>query len=99
MRGSATGKPHTIWQYGCTAEVFHRWHRQFWLTGALANKPVGVFASTSSLHGGQETTLLTMMMPLLHHGMVIAYTLPEKSLSSTAAGGTPTEQRMWSPTI
>jgi len=61
-----------------------------WLSGALAGKPAGVFTSTSSLHGGQETTLLTMAMPLLHHGMIlvgIPYT--EKALSATTTGGTP----------
>lgn len=61
-----------------------------WLSGALSGKPAGVFTSTSSLHGGQETTLLTMAMPLLHHGMLIAgvpYTVAE--LSSTRSGGTP----------
>lgn len=61
-----------------------------WLSGALAGKPGAVFTSTGSLHGGQETTLLTMMMPLLHHGMLITglpYTEPE--LNRTRSGGTP----------
>jgi NAD(P)H dehydrogenase (quinone) len=61
-----------------------------WLSGALAGKPASVFTSTASLHGGQETTLMTMMMPLLHHGMVIVglpYTNPE--LTATRSGGTP----------
>jgi NAD(P)H dehydrogenase (quinone) len=61
-----------------------------WLSGTLAGKPAGVFTSTSSLHGGQETTLLTMAMPLMHHGMIlvgIPYT--EKALSATTTGGTP----------
>lgn len=61
-----------------------------WLSGALINKPAAVFTSTSSLHGGQESTLLSMMNPLLHHGMVICG-LPysEATLMSTATGGTP----------
>jgi len=61
-----------------------------WASGALAGKPAGVFTSTSSLHGGQETTLLSMMLPLLHHGMVIAG-LPysESELLTTTSGGTP----------
>jgi NAD(P)H dehydrogenase (quinone) len=61
-----------------------------WLSGALINKPACVFSSTSSLHGGQESTLLTMMLPLLHHGMVLAG-LPysETELLSTTTGGTP----------
>jgi NAD(P)H dehydrogenase (quinone) len=61
-----------------------------WLTGALAGKPAAVFTSTQSLHGGQESTLLSMMLPLLHHGMVlvgIPYT--EQGLSETRTGGTP----------
>ena len=61
-----------------------------WYNGTLAGKPGGVFTSTSSLHGGQESTLLSMMLPLLHHGMLITgvpYT--EKILSSTKTGGTP----------
>lgn len=61
-----------------------------WLSGALIDKPAAVFTSTSSLHGGQETTLLSMMMPLLHHGMVIAgIPYSEKELLSTTTGGTP----------
>jgi NAD(P)H dehydrogenase (quinone) len=61
-----------------------------WLGGTLAGKPAGVFTSTSTLHGGQETTLLTMAIPLLHHGMLIVglpYTEP--LLSTTTTGGSP----------
>ena len=61
-----------------------------WLQGVLVGKPFGTFASTGSLHGGQETTLLTMAIPLLHHGMLyvgVPYTEP--ALSSTRSGGTP----------
>ena len=61
-----------------------------WLSGTLSGKPAGVFTSTSSLHGGQESTLLSMMLPLLHHGMLVVglpYTQPE--LMSTQSGGTP----------
>jgi NAD(P)H dehydrogenase (quinone) len=60
------------------------------LGGTLAGKPAGVFTSTSTLHGGQETTLVSMAMPLLHHGMLIVglpYT--EDALSTTTSGGTP----------
>ena len=63
---------------------------ELWLKGALAGKPACVFTSTSSAHGGQETTLVSMMLPLLHHGMVIVglpYTEPELAL--TQSGGTP----------
>ncbi|MDW3094190.1 MAG: NAD(P)H:quinone oxidoreductase [Gammaproteobacteria bacterium] len=61
-----------------------------WLKGALENKPAAVFTSTSSMHGGQESTLLSMMLPLLHHGMVMAG-LPysEPDLAKTSTGGTP----------
>ena len=61
-----------------------------WLSGALTGKPAGVFTSTSSLHGGQESTLLSMMLPLLHHGMLICG-LPysEIDLMHTTTGGTP----------
>lgn len=61
-----------------------------WTRGTLAGKPAAVFTSTSSMHGGQEATLLTMMVPLLHHGMVlvgIPYTEPD--LNTTKGGGTP----------
>jgi NAD(P)H dehydrogenase (quinone) len=61
-----------------------------WLSGTLSGKPAGVFTSTSTLHGGQETTLLSMALPLLHHGMVIVglpYT--EAALSTTTTGGSP----------
>ena len=61
-----------------------------WFSGTLEGKPAGVFTSTASLHGGQEATLLSMMIPLLHHGMVIAG-LPysQKALTRTQSGGTP----------
>ena len=61
-----------------------------WMKGSLVGKPACVFTSTGTMHGGQETTLLTMMLPLLHHGMVIVglpYTHPE--LNATRSGGSP----------
>ncbi|MDG1485796.1 MAG: NAD(P)H:quinone oxidoreductase [Porticoccaceae bacterium] len=61
-----------------------------WMNGALVDKPAGAFTSTSSLHGGQESTLLTMMIPLLHHGMVLAgIPYSESALTTTKSGGTP----------
>jgi NAD(P)H dehydrogenase (quinone) len=61
-----------------------------WLNGDLINKPAGVFTSTSSLHGGQESTLLSMMLPLLHQGMIITgIPYSEAGLSTTRTGGTP----------
>jgi len=61
-----------------------------WLSGTLAGKPAAVFTSTSSLHGGQESTLLSMMLPLLHHGMlVLGIPYTEPALTTTRSGGTP----------
>jgi NAD(P)H dehydrogenase (quinone) len=68
-----------------------------WASGLLVGKPAGVFTATSTLHGGQETTLVSMMLPLLHHGMLIVglpYTLPE--LHATRSGGTPYGASHWS---
>ncbi len=61
-----------------------------WSSGALAGKPAGVFTSSGSLHGGNEATLLSMMLPLLHHGMLlVGLPYSEKALGETAGGGTP----------
>ena len=61
-----------------------------WASGALIGKPAGVFTSTSSMHGGQEATLLSMMTPLLHHGMLICgLPFTESALNRTETGGTP----------
>lgn len=67
-----------------------------WLSGALIDKPAAVFTSTSSMHGGQESTLLSMLLPLLHHGM-IAVGLPysEAGLMSGTSGGTPYGASHW----
>ena len=68
-----------------------------WLSGTLAGKPACVFTSTGSLHGGQESTLLSMMLPLLHHGMLLVglpYT--EASLMTTSSGGSPYGSTHWS---
>jgi len=61
-----------------------------WLSGVLAGRPAGVFTSTQTMHGGQETTLLSMMLPLLHHGMyLVGLPYTERALSDTRSGGTP----------
>jgi len=61
-----------------------------WLSGALAGKPAGVFTSTQTMHGGQETTLLSMMLPLLHHGMyLVGLPYTERALNETQRGGSP----------
>ncbi len=67
-----------------------------WLSGALTGKPAAVFTSTASLHGGQETTLLSMMLPLLHHGMLlVGLPYSEPDLTGTASGGTPYGASHW----
>src|SRR6202043_3078818 len=61
-----------------------------WLSGALAGKPAAVFTSTQTMHGGQESTLLSMMLPLLHHGMfLVGLPYTERALNETRSGGTP----------
>jgi NAD(P)H dehydrogenase (quinone) len=88
--GLALGSPTRFGNMSAAMKYFWDSTSGLWLSGALAGKPASVFTSTASLHGGQETTLMTMMMPLLHHGMVIVglpYTNPE--LTATRSGGTP----------
>jgi NAD(P)H dehydrogenase (quinone) len=61
-----------------------------WLSGALVGKPAGVFTSTQTMHGGQETTLVSMMLPLLHHGMyLVGLPYTERALNETLRGGSP----------
>lgn len=63
---------------------------ELWLSGALINKPAAVFTSSGSLHGGQESTLLSMMLPLMHHGMLmVGIPYSEPDLVTTSSGGTP----------
>lgn len=88
--GLALGSPTRFGNMAAPMKHFWDGTGTLWLRGALAGKPAAVFTSTSSLHGGQETTLLSMMLPLMHHGMLIVglpYTEPE--LSTTETGGTP----------
>jgi NAD(P)H dehydrogenase (quinone) len=88
--GLALGSPTRFGNMAAPLRYFLDGTGGLWMRGALAGKPAAVFTSTGSLHGGQETTLITMMIPLLHHGMIVLglpYTLPE--LSSTRSGGTP----------
>ncbi len=67
-----------------------------WFSGTLTGKPAGVFTSTASLHGGQESTLLSMMLPLLHHGMLlVGVPYSEAGLNRTTAGGTPYGPSHW----
>lgn len=88
--GLALGSPTRFGNMAAPLKHFLDGTSPLWLSGALAGKPAAVFTSTTSLHGGQETTLVSMMLPLLHHGMLITglpYTEP--ALLSTASGGTP----------
>ncbi|MBE9398556.1 NAD(P)H:quinone oxidoreductase [Pontibacterium sp. N1Y112] len=88
--GLALGSPTRFGNMAAPMKYFIDSTSSIWLSGGLINKPAAVFTSSSSLHGGQESTLLSMMLPLLHHGMVIAG-LPysESELLSTQSGGTP----------
>ncbi len=88
--GLALGSPTRFGNMAAPMKYFLDGTASLWLSGALCGKPACVFTSTASLHGGQETTLVSMMLPLLHHGMLIVglpYTEPE--LYSTRTGGTP----------
>jgi len=86
----AMGSPTRFGNMASAMKYFLDGTSSLWISGAMIGKPAGVFTSTSSLHGGQESTLLSMMLPLLHHGMLITG-LPysETSLISTQSGGTP----------
>lgn len=88
--GLILGSPVRFGNMAAALKYFLDGTTNLWLTGELVNKPAAVFTSSSSLHGGQESTLLSMMLPLLHHGMVLAgvpYT--EAELMDTQTGGTP----------
>ena len=88
--GLALGSPTHFGNMAATLKYFLDNTSELWFSGALTGKPAGVFTSTSSMHGGQEATLLSMMLPLLHHGMVLVG-LPssEPELHQTTTGGTP----------
>ena len=88
--GLALGSPTRFGNMAAALKYFLDGTSPLWLNGALAGKPAGVFTSSSSLHGGQEATLLTMMVPLLHHGMVVlGLPYSEGDLLHTRGGGTP----------
>jgi len=88
--GLVLGSPTRFGNMAAPLKYFLDSTSNLWLSGALIGKPAAVFTSTSSMHGGQETTLTSMMLPLLHHGMLLAG-LPysETSLLETTSGGTP----------
>lgn len=88
--GLIIGSPTRFGNMAAPMKYFLDGTSSHWLNGDLINKPAGVFTSTSSLHGGQESTLLSMMLPLLHQGMIIAgIPYSEAGLSTTRTGGTP----------
>ena len=88
--GLALGSPTRFGNMAAALKYFWDGTSSLWLSGALIGKPAAVFTSTASLHGGQETTLISMMLPLLHHGMLILGTpYSEPDLTTTRSGGTP----------
>ena len=96
-QGLALGSPTRFGNMAAPLKYFLDGTSAQWLSGALSGKPACVFTSTGSLHGGQESTLLSMMLPLLHHGMLIMglpYT--EKNLMTTHRGGSPYGATHWS---
>lgn len=94
--GLALGSPTRFGNMAAPLKYFLDTTGALWAKGTLVGKPAAVFTSTASLHGGQETTLTSMMLPLLHHGMLIVglpYTLAE--VNNTASGGTPYGASHW----
>ncbi len=88
--GLALGSPTRYGNMAAAMKYFWDSTSSLWLSGALAGKPAAVFTSTASLHGGQETTLLSMMMPLFHHGaLIVGLPYTETDLLTTKSGGTP----------
>jgi NAD(P)H dehydrogenase (quinone) len=88
--GLALGSPTRFGNMAAPLKYFLDGTAGLWLKGALINKPAAVFTSTGSMHGGNETTLLTMMLPLMHHGMlIVGLPYSEPALSMTQTGGTP----------
>ncbi|MEE4185442.1 MAG: NAD(P)H:quinone oxidoreductase [Gammaproteobacteria bacterium] len=88
--GLVMGSPTRFGNMAAALKYFLDGTASDWLSGTLAGKPAGVFTSTSSLHGGQETTLMSMALPLLHHGMLlVGVPYSEAALTHTSSGGTP----------
>jgi NAD(P)H dehydrogenase (quinone) len=88
--GLALGSPTRFGNMAAPLKYFLDGASPLWMAGALIGRPAGVFTSTASLHGGQETTLLSLMLPLLHHGMIlVGLPYSETELLRTRSGGTP----------
>ena len=89
-RGLLLGSPTRFGNMAAPLKYFLDSTSGLWVSGTLAGKPAGVFTSTQTLHGGQEATLLSMMLPLLHHGMyLVGLPYTERALHQTRSGGTP----------
>lgn len=89
-QGLLLGSPTRFGNMAAPLKYFLDSTSSLWISGALAGKPAGVFTSTQTLHGGQEATLLSMMLPLLHHGMyLVGLPYTERALHQTRSGGTP----------
>lgn len=88
--GLVMGSPTRFGNMAAPLKFFLDGTSALWVSGVLAGKPAGVFTSTQTIHGGQETTLVSMMLPLLHHGMyIVGIPYTEAALSTTRAGGSP----------
>jgi NAD(P)H dehydrogenase (quinone) len=88
--GLVLGSPTRFGNMAAPVKFFLDGTSALWISGAMAGKPAGVFTSTQTLHGGQESTLLSMMIPLLHHGMyLVGLPFSERGLTDTRSGGTP----------
>lgn len=88
--GLALGSPTRFGNMAAPMKYFLDGTTSLWLKGALIGKPAAVFTSSGSMHGGNESTLLTMMLPLMHHGMLmVGLPYSEPALASTTSGGTP----------
>jgi NAD(P)H dehydrogenase (quinone) len=89
-RGLILGSPTRFGNMAAPLKFFLDGTSALWLSGALVDKPAAVFTSTATMHGGQESTLLSMMLPLLHHGMyLVGLPYTEQALTATQSGGTP----------
>lgn len=88
--GLVMGSPTRFGNMAAPLKYFLDGTSGLWASGALVNKPAGVFTSTQTMHGGQETTLMSMMMPLIHHGMyLVGLPYTEPALTHTRSGGSP----------
>ena len=95
--GLALGSPTRFGNMAAPLKYFLDSTGGLWLAGALSGKPAAVFTSVATLHGGHESTLLTMMLPLLHHGMLlVGPPFTETALNETRSGGTPYAPSHWS---